>query len=33
MLEYFEDKQNNIGCRMNKARYRRGSFLMQKLIQ
>jgi hypothetical protein len=33
MLEYFEDKQNSIGCRMNKARFRSECFLMQKLIR
>jgi hypothetical protein len=33
MLEYFEDIWISTGCRMNKTRFRRESFLLQKLIR
>jgi hypothetical protein len=33
MSEYFEDIQISIGCRMNKTKFRRESFLLKKLIR
>jgi hypothetical protein len=33
MSEYFDDTQISTGCRMNKMKFRREYFLLQKLIR